>query len=894
MTEPVPPNDKKKVIPAFSEQCFLVDFIDVISGWKGVALPQKYNNLILTDPKTPHSGLFLNKLLSTANAQEFLDDLPRVVSSDLKPNVEIFKVIGDREYRLPLAGARDELDFSETQQDAVSLKSFNWNYLGTQPAEVDYFIDCNMVLHFASAEAFFKEYEVADKDSNTNATRKAVYSFRDLIVRRRTNQKDEQPVVAGNEHLEYDPKAFRIKAKISYRADINAMREKFGGNAARAQKFRDFLQASTVELFLTLKKHTFTPLSKQVTETSFDLSIDYNGAVENAFLMPKSNILIPPLSGKEQKKAQDAKKRLEELTISKLKGLSLTSEQAERVSRLSLEKLEGNEDIDDLEVKVFGKDSTQLIGTSDQEKKAEAILEFLKEKAGLEKEVQNVIMSEQKQLDAYGRVIRKLHQQKKIYHMNIRNDDLSKWFSARADFEQVSPAKLEIMRKNVRKNCNPPDGGTPSSDECKKAKDELEAFLKKQSDYGLALRDLNDFIQAAGPPVPAEKNNEQRDDLTKKVNEAESQTERDEAIDSYKKELIEMDAPLSDSGTRPVMFFYYGDLLDAVIDFLQEYRTELGLDIWGTENPEGKLKFLLGNIEYNHPKTNEPRTVNLAKVPISLELWDQWWLDRVIRPQRENYLFKAFLRDSMSTLVKNAFTNRCKIRGQVLNKINVNIDHVPIKNSDVRLRCDKGVCYYTYLPKSITEKPTNEQRERSGVDGEIVFIYAPSNNPGYLRGEKQEDNKSGIYHISAVGGENKPIKSIDFTKTDQPFFLEAKAEKSGILDDDIQMSEPYNCSFAAFGHTVWRPGKYIYMYFPLSWFSKKQSMMLGLGGYYLMTKASNYIQRTGKRYTWDSQIECKWETFANTNPKPVSNELSDVEAPPTPPKLAPAEVDVSV
>ena len=47
MTEPAPPNDKKKVIPAFSEQCFLVDFIDVISGWKGVALPQEYNNLIL-------------------------------------------------------------------------------------------------------------------------------------------------------------------------------------------------------------------------------------------------------------------------------------------------------------------------------------------------------------------------------------------------------------------------------------------------------------------------------------------------------------------------------------------------------------------------------------------------------------------------------------------------------------------------------------------------------------------------------------------------------------------------------------------------------------------------------------------------------------------------------
>ena len=83
------------------------------------------------------------------------------------------------------------------------------------------------------------------------------------------------------------------------------------------------------------------------------------------------------------------------------------------------------------------------------------------------------------------------------------------------------------------------------------------------------------------------------------------------------------------------------------------------------------------------------------------------------------------------------------------------------------------------------------------------------------------------------------------------------------------MSEPYHANFSAFGHTVWRPGKYIYMYFPPTWFTKKQAIALGLGGYYLMTKTSNNIQRIGKRYTWDSQIECKWETFPNSTQKPI-------------------------
>ena len=862
-------NQKKKVIPAFSEQCFLVDFVDIIAGWKGTSLPQNYNNIILADPKSASSGLFLNKMLSIANAQEFLDDLPRVVASDLKPNVELFKVVGDKEYRLPLSVARDTLAFSETQQDAVSLRSFSWDYLGTQPAEVDYFINCNMVMHFASAEAFFHEFEAKDGQA---------YSFRDLIVRRRTSKKDENIKVSTGDHLEYDPKAFRIKVKIGYHADIAALEEKFGGDHARAQKFADFLEASKMELFLSLLKHTFTPQMKHVTETAFDLSIDYNGAVEGAFLMPKSNILVPPLSTEESQEIDKGKKAVEKLDVALLAGGGLTQEQADIAMNSTLA------DIDPPSWSGQLSSVEDLLGDSEPDgkdmstEKLRKVLKYFKDKAKIAQEVENRVGAQQKQIDAYGRIISDLYKRGKIYHLNVRNDDLLKWFSARTGFEQKSPASIKILEKKVNSACNdskppiPSPPGDPRSKACATAKAELEEYYGKKSEYGLALRSLDEFLQSATTSA-AKEDTQKRQQKIKEVQEKEKQEERDEAADSYKKELIDMEGPLEDSGTRSIMFFYYGDLLEVVIDFLQTYKKQLGLDIWNKGgNPDGAVKFLLGNLEYNHPKTNAPRTVNLAKVPISLELWDQWWLDRVIRPQREKYLFKAFLRDSLSTLVKNAFTNRCRIRGQVTNQIRVNIDHVPIKKSQLRISSKSGVSYLTEAVQSI--KQTTD-----APSGEIVFIYAPSNKPGYLRGDKNEDSKKGIYHISAVGGENKPIKSIDFTKTDQPFFLEAKAEKAGILTDDIQMSEPYNCSFAAFGHTVWRPGKYVYMYFPLSWFSKNQAKMLGLGGYYLMTKTSNVIQRTGKRYTWDSQMECKWETFAKETPKPVSDSLSKVEAP---------------
>jgi hypothetical protein len=181
--------------------------------------------------------------------------------------------------------------------------------------------------------------------------------------------------------------------------------------------------------------------------------------------------------------------------------------------------------------------------------------------------------------------------------------------------------------------------------------------------------------------------------------------------------------------------------------------------------------------------------------------------------------------------------------------------------------------YYSALPvvmKADTNYVLNANSLDPPVRGEFVFMHAPSNKAGYLLGIKNDDVvERGIYHISAVGGENKPISSIEFTKTDQPFFLEAKADKAGILRDDIQMSEPYNCNMKIFGHKTWMPGKKIYMYIPRTWMTHDQALRLGMSGYYLITKVSNMLERTGDRYEWSCKLECKWESWAGETMRPT-------------------------
>ena len=122
---------------------------------------------------------------------------------------------------------------------------------------------------------------------------------------------------------------------------------------------------------------------------------------------------------------------------------------------------------------------------------------------------------------------------------------------------------------------------------------------------------------------------------------------------------------------------------------------------------------------------------------------------------------------------------------------------------------------------------------------------------------------------------------ISFTKTDQPFWLEAKAHDAGYLQKNVHWSEPYNCNFTVYGNTLFRPGRHIHIRFPIAWFQDpaqegSHSRALGLGGYFLMTKASNTVVLLpgSGRLDWQTTVQALWTDFGGTMTKPTPNEAA--------------------
>ena len=139
-----------------------------------------------------------------------------------------------------------------------------------------------------------------------------------------------------------------------------------------------------------------------------------------------------------------------------------------------------------------------------------------------------------------------------------------------------------------------------------------------------------------------------------------------------------------------------------------------------------------------------------------------------------------------------------------------------------------------------------------------MFIYASQPGAGFLKGDKKADQQKGICHV-VIGREGTTVLSCDFSKADQPFFLEAKAEKAGILSGVEFLSEPYHCNMTLFGNTDIRPGKYIYIRFPWSYMSRAESESLGIGGYFFIVKTSNEVSSFGGALQWTTKLDCRWE-----------------------------------
>jgi hypothetical protein len=113
-----------------------------------------------------------------------------------------------------------------------------------------------------------------------------------------------------------------------------------------------------------------------------------------------------------------------------------------------------------------------------------------------------------------------------------------------------------------------------------------------------------------------------------------------------------------------IPWFYFGDLANAVIRRCFDVNISTDLISPGAISSVEleNFIFLFSSFpikEVNDKGDTETIQANLADVPISLELFNQWYLENVINPNKRNYPVLEFLRDFISDAVIGTLNKDC-------------------------------------------------------------------------------------------------------------------------------------------------------------------------------------------------------------------------------------------
>ena len=913
-------HESRTKLPEYAEACYIAENIEYYANLKGGEIPQKYTHLAITDPNTIDSTAILNGLRGHGAAgQNFFQDVPKSIAGDFQPWIKIYKVIpgsakkdNDKDIIIPLKfNNLKNLDMMDSSKLGVAFRSFTFDYEGTRPVEVDTYLRCSLKLYFESPQALFKQY----------THKKHKHSFADLI--RRTVP--ARGLSSDQQHLVYDGTSFRIRVDIGYTPPsverlTDAYREAgFDNPKKKARGLRYALLSNKMQLYLNLTKHSINPVF-DAPDGGFELTADYIGAIETSFRSKKADILFTPEDPNSRKREMTLKKH--ELDKQNAAFVGLNQEQKDSIrafteSKQSFKDLvqkqivppEKAGDFDTAEEKFAAQQAVKTAELNAQKKvlsqkfsieppvegqapglmspDISKIISYLGYRDQMNStDVGQTIMHAKKMSRMYSQILDRLTEKKQLHFIQIPESDLFTWFGAKRskakaqeDSDRLEEVNKEIAEINAKESKSEEDLAKLTELNTEKQVLEAEAAAETRRN------------KAAAAPAPKETGvaDSKASDESKEAMEQEAKQAAAEELAKQKAEeedtqpnskipFTEMETPAA-LKDRNIYFFYYGDLLDVVLEILYELKDSMDLDWWSTKNKTGNIKFLLGEVEFTHPQKRVLVKENLARIPITLKVWQEFWIENVIDQWRTEYLFDSFLNDTLSQLVIEALTGRCKDEGNV----NVNIlgypSYLTLSNINNKVvfstrraggkvggKSDKAY-YYSY--GATPEDPEEGEEGEASNDakklraGELIFVQAASNSGQWFK-NRSTDIRRGVYHLE-LGRENSTILNFTMNRSNQPHYLEAKLEAQGI-DDTHAFGEPYNYDITMYGNSLLIPGKHLKVTFPITWFSSKQQKSLGLGGYCMVLKTKNEVKAIDARLEWTTNMQCLWQSFGGRKP----------------------------
>ncbi len=809
---------------------------------------KQYNNFCTFRPNNGGGGhiSLTNKVYRPKSTKYLFDSIPPHVISSLLPSIKLYKVFipeKDKEGRqssgFSWAVPFEDVPFSygsdreitsnnkinqnietllkgESRGNSIGIKSFRYKFVGTNPAEVNTNIEASLEIFFQDVRDLVKEINFDQTHPNfteTPPSRQYNFAYTDLAVDVSSTK---------NKGLEYNEQYFRLKAVIGYATPPANYLEKLIEDPEERENAKRAIENTKVILYLNPHNHDIT-FEENGTIT---LKIQYIAAMTST-LASLDALAISPKHD-ELKKAQqayDEASTQEKQEIDKIKSNcepNKFSSEKEREEALKTKEGEARaklfdqqNQLENLQISTYSDIFQRLLGAPPYNNSGGKIFAATYDEYALGVSSEGVGEADVLQDSAQRR---------------IQNIGKSRMYTSYV-LESITADDLKTLKL----------GSAPSQ-----------------------VKTPRTGLFGGGNPDP-----ESQETAAKKAQEAIEKAQPTGAKDVG-------------GGNYKVKFVFLGDLFDIFCECLKDIK-----------NPSERPRIILSDFNIEIPTTSQVGTnpidiyntdagynkisINIADIPISLNMLQNFFLEKMIKPRKSSYPLVSIINDIMTDVVIPSVAPSVFGRKTVINKairlstLNMTIPFVG--NTDGVTGKDINDPFFG----SLNENSFNG-RDVSGNTalfpdknfGNYLVLYCSNQLPEDIlkgNGDIKKDEEVGIYHFF-IGTDSGIIKKVSFSRTNTPFYKEAKAQSSSGDKSLGRLREVYDCKINMFGNNVYRPGDFIYIE-PLFFTGTTAVLLqnrLGLGGYYQIIDVETSINEN----IFETNLSAVLAGYIDENNKVVS------------------------
>jgi hypothetical protein len=860
----------------FDLQCFLMENVAILVDYhrrkRKPQDPGGFKNVVKLKGEPGEVVSKLQHGAKTGAVKEMLNLTPAVYAA-LVPYIKIYRVDYDKDGFRPMQQIEMPIPNFMSPDDVAAitagdyhrargwgLQSFTWSLDGVQPAEVDNNISAKLQFYFQSVKDLFEGSAAAGEGGTTYAAGREKPSPLDLLIASPTVK-----AVKGNKKKGKDPEKDQTKSKkceasvkdqVNIAADGKHYRIKVvaGWATPPSHVLKTLLpRKTTKELKQLITAINDTRIALYLQQTRHDLTFNQDGSVKlgidyqaaiSGMMTSNTCDILGPTSSAHKAKQDDLERQIDDAKATRDKRIARTGD------------AEG--------LKVY-KESSEY-------------------KASLE-EIKNLLESKKELLNEdkvykYKRFLASLYGRS----ISLPDPESKGTQGVRMRQDPDAPLRIFTLVVPVHEAIKTPLHKIKDPEERRKR---IEQRLGSTGDRGFIL---SDRPGAAGANI----------DLLGALNS----DVKNVSLDAEAQARIENQA--GETGTQMtqrlksrsdgiyITYFYLGDLIDSIIGdnavlghggdvskmikssyitFLADMDITNPLLFYAAQNTDDFI--CADNIDDNllieqlrakglwkAGDGGVKKRINIGEIPISLDQFQIWFKNHVIKSQRNTYYLLHFIKDLCAYLITDSIKGAC-FESNVINDIrfDTSIIHFNNKKSASQVRIQPGQRDYSTdeLVKAIGETTpendipdpnmTKEQRAKTDLTSGLV-LYCTDASPRKRKGDIKADLEDGIYH-HYLGSSVGLLKKMSFSREDQAMLREAKIQKFGALGAE-QLRELYSVSLDLIGNTLFKNGQYTFIW-PTSMAAGDDTMarLLGLGGYFLVTSVSHKISPSG----YDVQIK---------------------------------------